>query len=429
MPSITVPGANHSSVTLSYDSSANAQLARQVAAAIATGIANNKIVAADNSSGPAAALPPGVTGEFVQSKSGTTFLPKGYDYVVDSAKTAVIYGNGDANEQVLAGDGKLTFFATGGSGSVIAGGGNDLIAIANSDPGAWLIATGNGDDTIRALGSGNDTISAGAGRNVIQLGSGSTLVTLAGADTVMAANGSETIDASASHGKDVIYGNASKLFFVAGGSASVFGGSGSATVFGGKGKELFEGGSAGNNFLQAGSGRATLFGGGDGDQLYAGGDKAQALHAASGNETLSGAFASGRDTFYGGSGRDQIFGGSGNNTFVAGTGSATVTASPGSTNLFEFMKTAGGGNELVTGLTEASQVHILLAGFGKDEITNALATQTTADGSVTITLSDHTTVTFQNVGPLSASNFSNGVSSESRFDQTGSNPERHGGKF
>ena len=69
------------------------------------------------------------------------------------------------------------------------------------------------------------------------------------------------------------------------------------------------------------------------------------------------------DTFYGGSGSDQIFGGSGNNTFVAGTGAATVTASPDAKNLFDFMKTLGGGSELVTGFTDASQVHIELSGL------------------------------------------------------------------
>ena len=234
-------------------------------------------------------------------------------------------------------------------------------------------------------------------------------LTLLGADTVLAGNGQEFIDATGSKGPQIIYGNTSSLFFLAGGPSTVFGGSGSDTVFGGKGPTLLEGGTAGNNFLQAGDGRTTLFGGGDGDQLYAAGHKPQALHAASGNETLSGAFASGRDSFYGGSGSDQIFGGSGNNTFVAGSGAATVTASPGSMNLFEFMKTIGGGKELVEGLTDVSQVHILLAGFGPNEIKNALAGQTLTDGAVTITLSDHSTVTFTNVGgKLSSANFSTG---------------------
>jgi hypothetical protein len=70
------------------------------------------------------------------------------------------------------------------------------------------------------------------------------------------------------------------------------------------------------------------------------------------------------------------------------------------------VKGDGGGKELVEGLTAASQVHIELLGFGSKEVKNALAHQTSKDGSTTITLSDSTTVTFQNVGLLTARNFS-----------------------
>jgi hypothetical protein len=412
MPIVTVPGANHATVSLSYDVDANALLARYIAGVIKTGLAGGTIEAFDNKSGFPPPLPPGTTGEFVQSQSGPTLLPKGYDFVVDSAKSAQIFGNGDDNEAVLVGKGNLQFFATGGSGSIIGGGGKDMIAIAPTDNGNWLIALGNGDDSIRAFGGGSDTISTGSGHSILQLGSGSDFITTTGSDTVQAGTGSETIDAIGAH--DVVYGNASSLFFVAGGAATVFGGTGSDTVFGSatsKGADLFEGGSAGNNFLQAGAGPATLFGGGNGDQLYAGGDMAQQLHAAGGNETLFGGFASGSDTFYGGSGSDQITGGSGSNTFVAGMGTATVTASPGSMNVFEFMKTMGGGSETVTGLTDPSQVHIDLAGYGKNEVKYALAHQTTTNGSVTVTLSDNTTVTFQNIANLSASNFTDTNSS------------------
>ncbi len=198
---------------------------------------------------------------------------------------------------------------------------------------------------------------------------------------------------------------------MAGGAATVFGGTGSDTVYGGTGNDLFEGGTKGNNLLNAGIGRATLFGGGGGDQLYAAGKKPQELHAGSGNETLTGVFASGKDSFYGGSGSDQIFGGQKKNTFVAGTGTASVTASPGAKNLFEFMKTVGGGTELVQGLTQASQVHIKLAGYGPNEVKYALEHQTTTNGSVTITLTDNTKVTFLNIASLSDRNFSEGKSS------------------
>jgi hypothetical protein len=310
---------------------------------------------------------------------------------------------------------------------------------APSDNGSWLIALGNGNDSIRAFGGGNDTISTGHGHSMLQLGSGSDFITTTGSDTIAAGTGSETINAIGAN--DVVYGDASKLLFLAGGAASIFGGAGSDTVWGSTGKELFEGGSAGNNLLQAGNGPATLFGGGNGDQLYAGGDMAQQLHAAGGNETLSGVFASGNDTFYGGSGSDQIFGSNGDSTFVAGTGAATVTASPASQNLFEFMKTIGGGSELVTGLTDPSQVQIDLVGYGKNEISFALAHQTTTNGSVTITLTDNTSVTFQNIASLSASNFTapvaqaagitttTGIGSESRWgdgDHKWSDAPKHG---
>ncbi len=88
MPIVTVQGANHSTVSLSYDVDANALLARFIAGVIKTGLAGGTIEAFDNKSGFAPPLPPGTTGEFVQSQSGATLLPKGYDFVVDSAKSA-----------------------------------------------------------------------------------------------------------------------------------------------------------------------------------------------------------------------------------------------------------------------------------------------------------------------------------------------------
>jgi Ca2+-binding RTX toxin-like protein len=429
MPNVTVPGANHSTVTLTYDSDANALLARQIAGAISVGLADHTIFAFDNKSGSPPPVPSGMTGEFIQSESGVTLLPAGYKYVVDSAKNADIFGNGGPDERILVGGGNLTFFTAGGTGQIVAGGGNNLIDLESSVTGPWLIETGDGDNTILAQGSGPDTIGTGTGKNLIQLGSGRTFFTTTGSNTVLAGSGSETIDASGSTGKQVIYGNGSSLFFVAGGAATVVGGSGSDTVFGGTGSDLFEGGSGGNNELRAGTGRATLFGGGSGDQLYAGGDKAQALHAGSGNESLVGGFSSGRDTFYGGSGSDQISGGFGKSTFVEGTGTATVSASPTSMNLFEFMKSVAGGSELVTSLTSASQVHILLSGFGSNEIKDALASQTTKDGSVTIKLSDNSTVTFQNIDKLTSSNFSTTSDSGGGSGDRHDHGDHHWGKF
>lgn len=403
MPTVTVAGAHGQTVTLSFDTTANAALAQKLAAAITAGVQAGTILPAVDTDGPPLPLPAGKAGEFVKTDDGLTALPPGYKTVVNTADEAVMFGSGDADETVLSSTGDLTFFATDGSGTVVAGGGDNRIVVPPSDKGDWSINTGKGDDTVLAGGSGNDTINAGGGHNAISLGSGSDVVQSTGDDTVSAGSGRETITAVGTH-RDLIYGNASQLFFVAGdGSATVFGGSGSDTFFGGKGADLVYGGTGGNNLLFAGTGKATLFGGGDGDQLFAAGNKAQALHAGTGNETLFGGFASGADTFYGGTGAAQITGGAGNDTFVAGTGSVTITAGLGS-NLFVFTDGQAGGTELIQAFTSGRD-QIDLQDYGKHEVANALKSQQVVGGSDTITLSDHTTITFAGIGSLTASDF------------------------
>jgi hypothetical protein len=113
MPTVTVPGANHSTVKLVFDKDANAVLAQYVAGVIQAGITAGTILPADNKNEPPPPVPAGKTGELVVSKAGTQLVPGGYDYVVDSAKSADVFGNGDAHEQVLVGDGNLSFFAAG----------------------------------------------------------------------------------------------------------------------------------------------------------------------------------------------------------------------------------------------------------------------------------------------------------------------------
>ena len=164
MPNVTVPGANHATITLSYDRDVNALLALHVAGAITAGIADHTILAFDNKSGSPPSLPPGVTGEYVQSQSGTTFLPKGYDYVVDAAKTAEVFGNGDANEQVLAGgeptpvgdeaEGREMLYSSGTTG-VPKGVRKTLTAGPPGDPTAASVQIAM---NIGARGIGGDTV-------------------------------------------------------------------------------------------------------------------------------------------------------------------------------------------------------------------------------------------------------------------------------
>ena len=53
-----------------------------------------------------------------------------------------------------------------------------------------------------------------------------------------------------------------------------------------------------------------------------------------------------------------------------------------------------------------SQDTVSLTGFGPNEAANALANQVAGASSVTVTLSDNTKVTFQNITHLSSSDFS-----------------------
>jgi hypothetical protein len=128
-----------------------------------------------------------------------------------------------------------------------------------------------------------------------------------------------------------------------------------------------------------------LFGGGNGDDLIARGSAPQALHAGVGNETLFGGPSSGQDTFFGSAGNATITAGTGSNQFVFIDGQAGGTAS-----IQAFMS----GRDLVD-----------LQGYGKSEVANALKSQSIAGGTTTITLSDHTTISFADVGSLTASDF------------------------
>jgi Ca2+-binding RTX toxin-like protein len=401
MPSVTVAGANSQTVTLNFDSQANAALATQLASALTAGIKNGSIIPAVDTDGPPPPLPSGKTGQFVQTQSGTTHLPVGYDAYVDTAPNAIVFGSGGNNESILAdSSSNLDFFATGGSGTIV--GGDSRIFIPATDDGAWSINTGNGSNQIFALGGGNDTISTGTGNNHIVLGSGQDQIQTSGNTIITASTGAETV--SAFGGKDLIDGNASDLFFVSqNSSATIFGGSGSDTFFGGSGPDYVQGGSGGKNFLVGGTGAATLIGGGNGDQLFAGDGPGQLLQAGSGNETLVGGFGS--DTFQGGgSGSStQIFGGMGNDTFISAGGVATVTAGA-SSNLFAFVKSNPGGSQVINGFISGVD-QIGLEGFKGNEVTHALKSQTVVDGNDTVTLSDNTKITFVGVRSLSESDF------------------------
>jgi len=136
MPAVTVRSAHSTTVSLSYDSSANASLAQFVASAIQTGINGNTVVPFAGNTAPAPAIPAGRTGERVQNALDSVILGHGRDYIVDASSTANITGSADADVQMLVGSGNLIFNASGDSSSVIAGGGNNQVIIPAPGPGA-----------------------------------------------------------------------------------------------------------------------------------------------------------------------------------------------------------------------------------------------------------------------------------------------------
>ena len=405
---VTIHGSQNQTISIGYDTTSNFLLAQQVAAGINAGIAAGTILTEPDNGVPPPTVPASVTGAFVQTQNPFFIMPQGYSIdLVTKPGPALVFGNGTSGETILSDvTTDLSFIASAGSGSVLAGGGDNRLF--TSGTGDWSLYSGGGNDVISALNAVNATIGAGGGSNAILLGSGKDLVLSDGDDSISGGSGAETVDASGAS-RDQVSGGDSQLLFIGGaGGSTIFGGTGSDTYLGSAGftgSQYIVGGSAGNNYLMAGDGPATLVGGGNNDQLMAYGISDQVLTAASGNETLSAVASSGNDSLSAGSGTDMLIGGSGADTFVGGAGTATVN-SPFGNGVFEFINGQAGGTELVTGIFQPSSIKIDLVGYSASEADNALANQTSVNGSVTIGLTDGTKITFQDINSLSKSNFS-----------------------
>jgi len=256
MAIVTVTGGHNSTVALSYDTAAASNLAAQLAYLISQGVQTGAIEAAQGPGLPPH-LPANTIGQWVQTQPGVTVLPTGYTNVTvaDSVNGAavnpghsLILGSGGANEAVLLGNTSVTFQASAGSGTVVGGGGNDLVVITASNPGQWDVTLGAGDDTVYATGSGLQLVNAGPGHNQIVLGAGPVQVQLNGDDTVFAGSGTSTITA-AGDTRALVHGASGNLIYIGGSeAATVLGGSGSETLFGGSGTDTVTGGSGNNVF-------------------------------------------------------------------------------------------------------------------------------------------------------------------------------------
>ncbi len=94
-----------------------------------------------------------------------------------------------------------------------------------------------------------------------------------------------------------------------------------------------------------------------------------------------------------------MVGGAGNDALIAGSGSDTMTGGAGE-NAFVFINGAAGGNDFITDYSANDTVELF--GYGGAAGSAALTAATEAGGATTVSLSDNTKITFENVSTPSS---------------------------
>jgi Ca2+-binding RTX toxin-like protein len=276
------------------------------------------------------------------------------------------------------------------------------------------ISTGSGDDQIRfaiynaidnspiyidniiRAGSGNDTVNSGIGDDTLYGGSGNDVLLIdfsySFSTTSQSAN---SIGPYIETGPNRTYYFGFERYNLASGSGNdnLAGGSEDDTLTGGQGNDILSGGRSGTDTVIFGSdsntvnlglttaqatgeGTDTLSGfentvGGGGNDALTGSTGNNQLEGNSGNDSLLG--DSGNDTLVGGDGNDLLNGGSGTDTVVYGSGNNTVNLTSG--------QASGEGTDTL------SNLEIVLAGAGNDNVTGSAGNNRLDGGAGNDTLS------------------------------------------
>jgi len=283
--------------------------------------------------------------------------------------------------------------------------------------GSLSIVDNGTNDTIAPFGASSSTVSLGGSHNLLFAGSHNLTATVGGAgDTIAGTSGAMTITATSAA---VVFENSGALNFIGGaGSSSIVGANGTPTAMTvGAGGVTFWSGTNAVTSVFGGAGATTLLGA-SGSQVYfsdpTSTDGGLQFSAGYGNETLN---ASGSTTndFYGAGansvgagstvfGNDSIVGGSGDDTFTAGGGSDTFTSGAGDNQFVFFASQTDGQHDYITNWT--SNDSLFLLNYSNADSANTLMANSTSDGgSLTITLSDSTQITFTNVAAGDTSAF------------------------
>ena len=465
VPVTTVPGVLGGTIDLQFSTQQNAQLAtqllREVYAAAGAGILDveNTPTKPPLGSGDLAEFTIGDQGGIQNSGPNAATVPSGYTFIIDAfadAPATVTGAPNQLNEAVLAGQGGLTFFTNGGSGTVLAGGGNNLVAPGPGAPDAassWTLVFDGGSNTVSGP-VGNlfidDGSSSVAGTNQIFLGAGADTVLSWGIDLIVAAPGGNAL-IDVYHAGTRVYGNSGSLEVLnLGGEDTVVQGGGPATMFAGATGGLYFGGGGTLTFLAApntdstvvaGAGGGTYYADGSNDLFFVGGGQFQldggsgqqtvvgtaglsgsalifagnggsavlfgntegnVLVAGAGNATLNAGGASGGETFFAGTGDDLIVGSSGTNFIQAGPGSDTLVGGAG-VNLFQVGRSeAGGGSELIVNWNRADQLYLPGYGAARAHGLPQGAAITVVKGSAVLALPDGTQITFLGISKVHA---------------------------
>ena len=199
-----------------------------------------------------------------------------------------------------------------------------------------------------------------------------------GADTVVGETGGNETVFGGTH--DVVYANSSSLTFIGnGGNATINGGAGNDTVYVNSGSNIAY-------YATPSGSPATI----------------AELIAGAGNNTISAATATAAAVeFVATSGNSSLVGGTGDDTFFAGMGDSTFTGGGGD-NDYAFESGAVGGTDIITDFKSGDI--LLFLGYGNNEASAALATETQSGGFTTITLTDNTKIVFVGYVSLNGSN-------------------------
>ena len=225
--------------------------------------------------------------------------------------------------------------------------GNNLIVAGTSTGNStYNIIAGTGNDTISALGSGNNTIDAGDGNNNVEAGNGNNQIdTGSGNDIIKTGNGNNTIDA----------GNGNNNVTVGNGQNNIITGVGNDNIKAGTGVNTIASG-AGNDSIEVGNANSTIDGGLGVDNLfYNVGNTVVTADLATGIVNGVGGRVTGIENLRTANGADVLIGNASDNILEGGAGPDIIDGSAG-TDTASYENSAAG---VVVKLTNA-----VVAGVG-----------------------------------------------------------------